>query len=172
MQFGEVPSARRGAILAHSLRLGDDGAEEGPRAVARRCRGDRRRRAFDRSPSPGSIPAISARTRRPTGSPRRPPAPGSRPRRPSPAAPICSPRRAGCWSSTATGSTGSTSSTRPSRSARCRPSRSSSRGRWSRRSRSSRSPRRKRRSSAARRLRCRGRAAAAGRAVRAAPGRR
>ena len=100
MKFGEVPVAEaEGAILAHSLKLGTTALKKGAGAVARRCRADRCVRPADGSSSPGSNPAMSARTRPPRGSLR--PRPGRKlQRRPrSPAAPISSPRRAGFWCS-------------------------------------------------------------------------
>ena len=124
MRFGEVPVAEaEGAILAHSLKLGTTALKKARRAVARRCRVDRRRRARRMSSRPArSRRSARGRGRRPG---RRGGSPGrtSRRRPPLPAAPICSPRRAASWCSIATGSTGSTSSTRRSRSAPCRPSR-------------------------------------------------
>ena len=153
MKFGEVPVAEaEGAILAHSLKLGTTALKR--RGCCRgRCRADRRRRACHGSSSPGSTPAISARTRRPSMSPR--PLPGRRSKPPprSPAAPTSSPsaRASGLRSRAA----------RPPQPGRrggdarhpAALRRRSNRSRWSPRSRSSRSQRRRRRSRAASRPR-------------------
>ena len=143
-------AARRGRRRdpGHSLKVGDARAQEGPGArreadIAALKAAGLRAASWRR----GSNRATSARTRRPTGwrrhlAGRQCP----RPARPSPAAPICLPRRPASALSTATRSTGFNARRRGDHARRrCRPDAVvAGRGRWSRRSRSSRLPCRRR----------------------------
>ena len=119
MIFAEVPVAEAaGAILAHSLRLGDALSKKGRLLSAAdvAALAAARSRSVDRGAARAR--RCRARTTRPRASRDRA---GGRAcsvdRRPSPAAPTSMPRRDGVWSSTASGSTGSTVSTRRSPSA-------------------------------------------------------
>ncbi len=112
MKFGEVAVAEaEGAILAHSLRLGTTALKKArllSAADVEAIAAAGLTRIVVARLEPGDVAEDEAARRVAL----LPPAPGSRPRRRSPAAPICSPGRAGSWCSSPSGSTGSTSSTK------------------------------------------------------------